>query len=227
MSGIAIYIVLLAGPLLVGFAVQRWLRSTVRRESEVPTGSGLTGMQVAREILDRNGLHTVPIERAPGGPLSDNYDPRRKALFLSAPVYDGRSVASTAIAAHEVGHAIQHERAYKPMELRTALFPIVAFASNTWVLLLILGAIMGAIGVVKIAIVLYAAVVLFQIVTLPVEFDASRRALQQLTSLGRVGADERGGARRVLTAAALTYVAGALAAVAALLYYGLIFLGRR
>jgi uncharacterized protein len=227
MSGIAIYLVLLAGPLLVGFAVQRWLRTTVGRELEVPTGSGLTGVQVAREILDRNGLHAVPVERAPGGPLSDNYDPRRKALFLSAPVYEGRSVASTAIAAHEVGHAIQHERSYKPMELRSALFPIVAFASNTWVLLLILGAMLGTIGLVKIAVALYAAVVLFQLVTLPVEFDASRRALQQVTSLGLVGAGEHDGARRVLTAAAMTYVAGALAAVAALLYYVLIFLGRR
>ncbi len=225
MSGLGLYLVFFIPPLLLGFAVQGWLKRTVGEQLAQPVANGLTGAQVAREILDRNGLHAVPIERAEGGPLSDNYDPRKKALFLSAPVYDGRSVASTAIAAHEVGHAIQHAKAYKPMELRSAMFPVVAFASNTWFLLLMFGAIAHAFGLVKFAVVLYAAVVLFQIVTLPVEFDASRRALKQITGLGLVGTSEHHGARRVLTAAAMTYVAGALAALTQLAYYLLVFLG--
>jgi Zn-dependent membrane protease YugP len=225
MAGIGLYLIFFIPPLVLGFAVQGWLKRTVAQQMAVPVANGLNGAQVAREILDRNGLHAVPVERAQGGPLSDHYDPRKKALFLSGAVHDGRSVASTAIAAHEVGHAIQHAKAYKPMEIRTAIFPVVAFASNTWMLLLIFGAIANALGLIKVAVVLYAAVVLFQIVTLPVEFDASRRALVQVNGLGLVGAAEQRGARKVLTAAAMTYVAAALAAVAQLAYFLLIFLG--
>jgi uncharacterized protein len=225
MAGFGLYLLFFIPPLILGFLVQGWLKKTVGQQLAVPVGNGLTGAQVAREILDRNGLHAVPVERAAGGPLSDNYDPRKKTLFLSAPVYDGRSVASTAIAAHEVGHAIQHSKAYKPMEVRTAIFPVVAFASNTWFLLLLAGAFLNALGLIKVAVVLYAAVVLFQVVTLPVEFDASRRALAQITSLGLVSSGEHRGARKVLTAAAMTYVAAALAAVAQLAYYLLVFLG--
>jgi Zn-dependent membrane protease YugP len=218
MGGFGVYLPLFILPLLIGFAVQRWLTSTVGRAMQVPVANGITGAQAAREILDRNGLHAVPVEQAPGGPLSDHYDPRKRALFLSAPVYDGRSVASTAIAAHEVGHAIQHAKAYKPMELRSALFPAVAFASNTWYLILFLGFVLQASGLVVVAAAVYAAVVLFQLVTLPVELDASKRALAQISSLGLVTAGERQGARRVLTAAAMTYVAAALAALAQLAF---------
>lgn len=225
MQGFGVYLVFFIPPLLLGFLVQGWLRSTVGQQMQVPVSNGLTGAQAAREILDRNGLHGVPIERAAGGPLSDNYDPRKRTLFLSEGVHDGRSVASTAIAAHEVGHAIQHAKAFKPMEVRAAMFPVVAFASNTWFILLMFGAFSRAVGLVLVAVVLYAAVVLFQIVTLPVEFDASRRALGQITDLGLVTAGEHRGARRVLTAAAMTYVAGALAALAQLAYYVLVFLG--
>lgn len=212
------WIVFLIAPLLLGFAVQWWLKKTVNRELAVPVANGLTGAQVAREILDRNGLHGVPVERASGGPLSDNYDPRKKALYLSEPVYDGRSVASTAIAAHEVGHAIQHAKAYKPMELRTAIFPVVAFASNTWIYLLMVGLVLQTAGLVVVAAVVYAAVVVFQIVTLPVEFDASKRALAQISSTGLVSTSEQAGAKKVLTAAAMTYVAAALAALAQLAF---------
>jgi Zn-dependent membrane protease YugP len=220
-----IYFVFVIPPLVLGFAVQQWLRTTVGRELQEPVANGLTGAQAAREILDRNGLHGVPIERAAGGPLSDNYDPHKKTLFLSQPVYDGRSVASTAIAAHEVGHAIQHAKAYKPMELRSAIFPAVAFASNTWGILFLFGLFTRATGLVQVAVVLFAAVVLFQLVTLPVEFDASRRALGQVTELGLVTSGEHRGARKVLTAAAMTYVAGALMAVTQLAYFLLAFFG--
>ena len=225
MNGFGLYLVFLIPPLVLGFLVQGWLKKTVGQQMQVPVLNGLSGAEAAREILDRNELHAVPIERAAGGPLSDNYDPRKRTLFLSQPVYDGRSVASTAIAAHEVGHAIQHAKAYKPMELRSALFPAVSFASNTWIILLMLGFFTRATGLVQIAVVLFAVVVLFQIVTLPVEFDASRRALRQITDLGLVTAGEHHGARRVLTAAAMTYVAGALAALSQLAYFVLVYFG--
>jgi len=227
MAGFGFYLLFFIPPLVLGLLVQGWLKKTVNQEMTVPVANALTGAQVAREILDRNGLHGVPIDRAAGGPLSDNYDPRKRALFLSAPVYDGRSVASTAIAAHEVGHAIQHAKAYKPMQARSALFPVVAFASNTWSLLLIAGFLLHAVGLIQVAVVLFAAIVLFQLVTLPVEFDASRRALGQITELGLVSPGEHRGARKVLKAAAMTYVAGALSAISMLAYYLLAFFGGR
>jgi Zn-dependent membrane protease YugP len=225
MQGYGVYFLFIIPPFVLGLVVQHWLKTTVTRELQVPVANGLTGAQAAREILDRNGLHAVAIERANGGPLSDNYDPGKRKLFLSQPVYDGVSVASTAIAAHESGHAIQHSKAYKPMEIRSALFPVVAFASNTWMLLLLVGFVTQALGIIQFAIALFAAIVLFQLVTLPVEFDASRRALGQITDLGLVTSAEHQGASKVLKAAAMTYVAGALAAVAQLAYYLLIFFG--
>jgi uncharacterized protein len=227
MSSWGLYLLFLIPPLLIGFAVQAWLRSTVSREMGVRVHTGLTGAQVARAVLDRNGLGGVPVERAPGGALSDHYDPRKRAVFLSQSVYDGVAVASTAIGAHEVGHAIQHAQAYAFFRFRSALWPAVAFASSAWIIILLIGAVMGALGLVQLAIVLYAVVVLFQLVTLPVEFDASRRAMEQVVALGLVDADERVGARKVLTAAAMTYVAGALAALTQLAYFVLVFLGGR
>ena len=148
----------------------------------VPVANGLTGAQVAREILDRNGLHAVPVEQARTAGRSRTTTTRASAgSSVSAPSTTATSVASTAIAAHEVGHAIQHAKAYKPMEARSALFPVVAFASNTWSLLLFAGFISTRSGLIQVAVVLFAAIVLFQLVTLPVEFDASRRALGQIT----------------------------------------------
>ena len=159
----------------------------------------MTGAQVARAILDRNGLNDVPVERSPGGPLSDHYDPRKRAVFLSEPVHDGIAVASTAIGAHEVGHAIQHATAYGAFRVRSALWPAVAFASNAWFFLLLIGAFMNALGLIQLAIVLFAVVVLFQLVTLPVEFDASKRAMKQLA---RDRARRRRRARRRVEGAA-------------------------
>lgn len=227
MGGLGLYLLFLIPPLIIGFAVQGWLKKTVTQNMQVPVHTGLTGAQVAREILDRNGLQDVPVEPSPGGPLSDHYDPRKKSVNLSQGVYDGTAVASTAIAAHEVGHALQHEKAYAPFRLRSALWPVVAFASNAWFFLLLIGAVMGALGLIQAAIILYGVVVLFQLVTLPVEFDASRRALAQLKGTGLVSTGEGQGAKKVLTAAAMTYIAGALAALSQLAYYALIFLGNR
>lgn len=226
MSGWGLYFAFLIPPLIIGFAVQAWLKKTVATNMQVAIGNGLTGAEIARQILDRNGLHDVPVDASSGGPLSDNYDPRTKSVHLSEPVYAGRSVASTAIAAHEVGHAIQHEKAYAPFRLRSAMWPAVAFASQAWLFLLLIGLFAQIAGLMTFAIILYAVVVLFQLVTLPVEFDASRRAMAQISSLGLVSTGETQGARKVLTAAAMTYVAGALAALSQLAYW-LLVLNRR
>ena len=227
MSGWGLYFLFLVPPLIIGFAVQHWLKKTVAANMQVPVANGLSGADVARQILDHNGLHDVPVETSPGGPLSDHYDPRQRSVHLSEPVYGGRSVASTAIAAHEVGHAIQHAKAYTPFRARSALWPVVAFASNAWFFLLLIGMFAQVLGLIQLAILLFAVVVLFQLVTLPVEFDASRRALAQVNDLGLLVPSESQGARKVLTAAAMTYVAAALAALTQLAYYAMVFLGNR
>jgi uncharacterized protein len=226
MDGLALYLLFLVPPLVFGLVVQWWLKKTFARYSDVPMSTGMSGAQVARMILDRNGLSQVPVEMSPGGALSDHYDPRKKALFLSEPVYAPATVAAAAVAAHETGHALQDSRDYVPLKLRSAMFPAVAFASNAWIWLLLIGAFLQFLGLVAIALVLYAIAVLFHIVTLPVEFNASRRASGQLRELGIVGVGgEASGVNKVLTAAALTYVAGALAAITQLLYYALVFFG--
>ena len=202
----------------IGLWAQHRVKSTFARNLEVPASHGLTGAEVARRVLDANGLQEVPIEETPGT-LSDHYDPRSKSVHLSPEVYHGRSIASTAVGAHEVGHAVQHAASYTFFQFRSALFPAVSFASNIWFLFLIGGLFLNILGFFYIAIALYSVAVLFQIVTLPVEFDASKRAKSQLSSLGLVPANEAAGVKSVLSAAAWTYVAGALAAIAVLLYY--------
>jgi len=225
MGGFVLYLAFMIPPLVIGLAVQAWLKRTFAKYSNVELASGLSGAQVARQILERNGLDEVPVELAPGGALSDHYDPRKRALFLSEPVYVPPSVAAAAVGAHETGHALQHAAGYVPLRLRSAMYPAVAFASTAWIWLLVLGAILGALNLVALALVLYAVAVAFHVVTLPVEFNASRRAAVQLRELGIVGAGEGAGVQKVLNAAALTYVAGALAALSLLLYYALAFFG--
>ena len=227
MSTWGLYFVFLIPPLVIGFVVQHWLKKTVAANSRSPSRTGSRARTSHGRSSTRTGCRTCPSRRHPGGPLSDHYDPRQKSVHLSEPVYAGRAVASTAIAAHEVGHAIQHAKAYAPFRLRSAMWPAVAFASNAWIFLLMIGAFAQLFGLVTFAIILYAVVVLFQLVTLPVEFDASRRALAQLNDMGLVTTGESQGARKVLTAAAMTYVAAALAALTQLAYYALVFLGNR
>lgn len=205
-------------PMLIGFWAQHRVKSTFARNLEVPASHGLTGAEVARRVLDANGLHEVPIEETPGQ-LSDHYDPRNRSVHLSPDVYNGRSISSSAVGAHEVGHALQHAKSYAFFRFRSAMFPAVAFSSQIWVLFLIGGIFLQITGFILVAVALYSIAVLFQIVTLPVEFDASSRAKQQLGDLGLVGSSEAAGVNSVLKAAAWTYVAGALAAVAVLLYY--------
>ena len=212
-------------PLIIGLIAQSRVKSTFARNLQVPVANGLSGAEVARRVLDANGLHDVPVEEVPGS-LSDHYDPRNRSVHLSSEVYRGRSIASTAVGAHEVGHAIQHANAYAFFRFRSALFPAVNFASQIWFLFLIGGLFFQVFQFFVIAIALYSIAVLFQVVTLPVELDASRRAKTQLHDLGLVASTEAGGVKGVLKAAAFTYVAGALAAIAMLLYYLSIFSNR-
>jgi hypothetical protein len=214
-------------PLILGLAVQAWLKRTFAVNSAKPVVSGRSGAEVARQILDRNGLQSVPVQPSKAGPLSDHYDPRTRSVNLSEPVFAGRSVAATAVAAHEVGHAIQHAKSYVPMTIRSAIWPIAAFGSRSWFFILIAGMIFNAFGLVQLALIVFALVIAFQLITLPVEFNASRRALGQIRELGLVNDAEAVGARQTLTAAAMTYVAGALASIAQLLYFLAIFGGSR
>jgi hypothetical protein len=205
-------------PMVIGLWAQHRVKSTFARNLQVPASHGMTGAEVARRILDGNGLQEVPIEESPGT-LSDHYDPRSRSVHLSPEVYHGRSISSTAVGSHEVGHALQHAKSYAFFQFRSALWPAVSFASNIWFLFLIGGIFLQITGFIVLAVALYSVAVLFQIVTLPVEFDASKRAKEQLTTMGFVPSQEAGGVKAVLNAAAWTYVAGALAAVALLLYY--------
>jgi Zn-dependent membrane protease YugP len=178
----------------------------------------LTGAQVARAILDRNGLFDVPVELTPGE-LTDHYDPLRRVVRLSEPVYYGRSVAALGVAAHETGHAIQHKIGYVPLQLRTAIVPAVNIGTNIGWILMLLGIVIGISGLAWVGVILFSLGTLFALLTLPVEFDASRRALALLTTMGIVDRTEEGQAREVLNAAALTYVAGLVMAVLNLLYW--------
>ena len=227
MSSWGLYFAFLIPPLLIGLGVQWWLKKTFAEQGRVQVSNGMNGAQVARAVLDANGLQDVPVHESPGGPLSDHYDPRKRSVHLSQPVFAEHSVSATAVAAHEVGHAIQHKEAYTFFRFRSALFPAVAFSSSIWMWLLLIGLLLNIAGLFLLAIALYAVAVLFQLITLPVEFDASRRAAVQVRDLGLVAQNEGAGVKKVLNAAALTYVAGALAALTQLLYFILLFLGNR
>ncbi len=205
------YIIVLPALLLAIYAQFR-VQSTYRRFSEVRIANGLTGAQVAQEILRRNGLSDVEIDRT-DGVLSDHYDPRRRTLSLSSDVHDGISVAAAGVAAHETGHAIQHARGYAPLALRSAMVPTVQFGSWLAWPIFILGFLFHSGAMLQLGILIFSAFVAFTVVTLPVEFDASGRALRALREESLVTEDELRGVRAVLTAAALTYVAAAASAI--------------
>jgi Zn-dependent membrane protease YugP len=205
--------------LLLGIWAQVKLSHAYGKYSQVPVDSGMTGAQAAREILDRAGLHDVPVEEIPGR-LSDHYDPTKRALFLSAENFEGRSIAAVGVAAHESGHALQHQAAYGLFNVRMAIVPVTQFASMGYSVIFLAALIFRAFfpTLITIAIVLFAIMTFFQLVTLPVEYDASRRAKEQLFRLGLVHEHEREGVAKVLDAAALTYVAALVSAVLNLLY---------
>jgi uncharacterized protein len=194
------------------------VKSTFQRYAGVAPRNGMTGAQAAAAVLRSSGLPNLEI-RPVAGQLSDHYDPRNRTLNLSADVGNAASLAALGVAAHEAGHAIQDARRYVPMRIRQTLVPAATIGQSLWFLPVVLGLMLGITGLVNVGLVLFAAIVLFQLVTLPVEFDASRRALAALEGQGLLATDEIGGARAVLNAAALTYVAGFVAALGQLVYF--------
>ncbi|MBE3589822.1 MAG: zinc metallopeptidase [Firmicutes bacterium] len=218
------YWILIGPALLFALWAQAQVRGAYMEFARVRTLSGLTGADVARDLLRRAGLHNVEVERI-GGQLTDHYDPRTHTVRLSAGVYDSASIAAVGIAAHECGHALQHAHGYAPLYLRNAIIPVTQIASQAAFPLFFLGLVFQWAPIVWIGVYLFLAAVLFQLITLPVEFDASARALRVLRTGGYLSSDELGGARRVLSAAALTYVAAALMAIMQFVY--LLGLARR
>lgn len=194
------------------------VKSAFSKYSRYALASGLSGAEAARYILQRNGIHDVIVEES-SGLLSDHYDPAAKKVRLSKEVYYGTSVASVGVAAHETGHAIQHATGYAPLALRSLLAPTAMIGSNLSYFIIFIGFIIGAVGLIKIGIVLFSAVVGFQLITLPVEIDASNRAKRMLADFGMATSYEMKGVGGVLNAAAMTYVAAAASSIATLLYY--------
>ncbi|WJM10250.1 zinc metallopeptidase [Paenibacillus polymyxa] len=215
--------------IIIAFLLSLWaqfrVKGTFRRWSEVPNQNGMTGYDAARQMLDANGLHDVPIEPV-RGTLSDHYDPINRIVRLSEPVYYENSISAVSVACHEVGHAIQHKESYPMLALRHRIFPIVNFASGLAPFLLIAGFIFNAMNLVGIGIIFFSVTVAFQLITLPVEFNASNRAREIMVSEGYIRNEEEKGVAKVLNAAALTYVAAALISLLELIRYIGIFNSR-
>ena len=210
--------------LLLGFYAQQRLSSNYSRFSQVGLGSRISGAEAAREILDNAGLYGVPVNEVEGH-LTDHYDPMKRALFLSSENYSGRSVAAVGVAAHEAGHALQNQAAYAPLKIRMALVPITSFASTAATWIFMAGFFMNLSKLAVAGVAVFLIVTLFQLVTLPVEYDASRRAKNELLRLGLVRTEEAGGVGRVLNAAALTYVAAMVSSFLTLLHFVMIARG--
>ena len=205
------YYLVLAGVALC--AIASWnVSSTYRRISRVMNSRGMVAQDVAAQILQRSGIYDVRIERVRGN-LTDHYSPHEKVLRLSDSVYGSTSVAAIGVAAHECGHAIQHHVGYAPLKLRSASVPIANFGSKLYWPIILIGLLMGYMQIAQIGILLFAFVVFFQLVTLPVEFNASRRALAVLSGNNILWEEEMRGARKVLTAAAMTYVASLFSSI--------------
>ena len=220
------YFLVLIGVVLCIWAQAR-VQSTYSKYSKVLSRTGMTGAQAAQRILQMSGIYDVRIEHI-GGNLTDHYDPSNKVLRLSDTVYGSSSVAAIGVAAHECGHAVQHDKGYAPLQFRSALVPVANIGSKAGIPLIILGAFLGMNQtLIHIGIWVFALAVLFQVVTLPVEFNASGRALAMLGDYGMLDRDETAGCRKVLRAAALTYVAAAASAVLQLLRLVILFGGDR
>jgi Zn-dependent membrane protease YugP len=213
-----VFLICTVVPLLFGLWAQFKVKSTFKRYSQVATASGMTGAQAADAVLRNSGVTGVGIQPV-AGQLSDHYDPRTKTLNLSEDVGGAATVAALGVAAHEAGHAVQDARGYAPMKIRATLVPAASIGSQLWIFPAFLGLILGSTGLVNVGLVLFLAVVLFQLVTLPVEFDASHRAIVALEGGGLLGAEELSGARKVLQAAALTYIAALAASIGQLIYF--------
>jgi uncharacterized protein len=220
--------IILIPAIILSLYAQFKVSNTFKRFSKINSAGGYSGAQVARRLLDQNGLFDVQVEMV-AGRLTDHYDPRSQVVRLSPEVYQGTSLSALGVAAHETGHAVQHDHSYVPFNLRSSIVPVANFGSNAAPFLILIGLFMGQGGsfLVDLGILAFTAVVVFQIVTLPVEFNASSRAMAFLES-GFLTREEVSGARKVLSAAALTYVAAALTAVLTLVRFLLLAnVGRR
>lgn len=222
------YWILFIGIALISYIVQQNLNSKFKKFSKVPLSSGMTGREVAEKMLQDHGIYNVTVTSTPGH-LTDHYNPTNNTVNLSPEVYNGNSVAAAAVAAHECGHAVQHAVAYAPLQLRSALVPVVSFASNwvQWILLAGIIMIQTMPSILFIGIILFAMTTLFSFITLPVEIDASRRATAWLQRAGITSNYDHPMAVSALRSAAYTYVVAALSSLATLIYYVLIFTGNR
>ena len=223
-----LYWIIIGAGMLLGLWAQARVKSAFAKYSKIGTRSGMTGAQVAANILRENGIHDVKIEPVQGR-LSDHYDPRKKMLRLSPEVYQGRSLAAFGIAAHEVGHAIQHAQDYAPLRFRSAWVPIANTGGGLSFIVIIAALLLGgaasALGLALVGVGLFATTTIFTLVTLPVEFDASKRALATLQQGAYMGSDELVGAKKVLDAAAMTYVAAFVSSALTLIYYIMLLFG--
>ncbi|MFA7160198.1 MAG: zinc metallopeptidase [Kiritimatiellia bacterium] len=213
-----LYMLMLFPALLLAGIASMITQSTFSKYSRVPASSGMTGAEAAQRLLERGGIGNVSIERT-GGFLSDHYDPSKHVLRLSENVYDSDSLSAIGVACHEAGHALQHASHYAPLGLRSALVPVTQVGTIAPYIIIPLGFILGSLSLVKIGIALFAVVVIFSLVTLPVEWNASSRAKELMVASGIVSPQERERAARVLNAAFLTYIASAVSALLTLLYY--------
>ena len=209
------YLLLIVVTLAIGGLATWYVNSQLKKYTRVPISNGLTGAEAARRMLRYYGIGDVEVRR--GGPGQDFFDPRTNSVTLSPDAFDGRSITATATACHEVGHACQYAENYAPMRIRGAIVPVVNLASNAWIFLLMAGIVLNIAGLTTAAIIMYAVVVLFQLVTLPVEFNASQRAMAYMGQIG-LPAQERKGAFDVLRACAFTYLAAALTSILQLLW---------
>lgn len=221
------YLIIFGAVAILSYLVQANLQSKFKKYSEVPLSSGMTGREVAEKMLHDHGIYNVSVIST-AGQLTDHYNPTNHTVNLSESVYASRSVAAAAVAAHECGHAVQHAVAYGPLTMRSALVPVVSFASNilSWILLAGILMVETFPGLLLVGIGLFALTTLFAFVTLPVEIDASRRATAWLRSAGITTTRDHGMAVSALRSAAYTYVVAALSSLATLLYYVMIYLGR-
>ncbi len=227
MVGIEIFIII-GFFMLLGMIVSNRLKSKFRKYSQIPISSGLTGKQVAEKMLHENGIDNVKVISTPGK-LSDHYNPLNKTVNLSPEVYNGRSIASAAVAAHECGHAVQHANAYAFLQMRSTLVPVVSISSKymQWILLIGILTINQFPGILLAGIIMFTTTTLFSFITLPVEYNATKRALVWLDNTGMTSGEEHKKAKDALRWAARTYVVSALASLATLLYFVLIFMGGR
>lgn len=208
-------------PLTVGMWAQMRISSTYSKWSKVPSKGRITGAEAAEAVMRKAGIFDVEIVQVPGH-LTDHYHPLKKQLALSSENYSGTSLAALGVAAHEAGHAIQHKQGYIPLKFRAALIPITGFASSALPFVVLGGLFLGLMGLIKLGVIIYLILTFFQLVTLPVEFDASARAKKMLFSLGIIQDDERHGVSQTLNAAGFTYVAAFIASLSDLIYFFLL-----